>query len=198
MVPRNTVTLLLALSLLGLLFSGGDSAADTPSRSLFHDNSPALETIARLQAEPNEFLKGQPSAGLKSGPDWGQQEGLQHQQHNQGTRDATAYDGSELSSENDSDSPLSFSCTNHYPQVTWSPWDHLAEPYREAKLIADSTVGDPENDIFTWILPSEGGAMREGRCDPDRFRIVQRSLEGQGVSPDGRIIGRLVRYLYYV
>lgn len=195
MVPRSTVTLLLALSPLGLLVSGGDPTADMPSRSLFHDNSPAVETIARLQAERNEFMKGQPSAGLKSGPGWSQQGSLQHQQHNQGTRDATA-DGSELSSENDSDSPLSFSCTNHYPKVTWSPWSHLAEPYREAKLIADSTVGDPENDIFTWILPSEKGAVREGRCDPHRFRFVQRSFEG--VSPDGRIVGYLLHCLYYV
>lgn len=198
MVPGSTVTLLLTLSLLGLLVSDGDSVADMPSRSLFQGDSPALETIARLQAEPNEFLKGQPSAGLKSGPSWGQQEGLQHQQQNQGTRDATAYHSSKRSNEKDSDSPLSFSCTNNYPKVTWSPWSHLAEPYREAKLIADSTVGDPENDIFTWILPSEEGAMREGRCDPHHFRFVQRSLEGQGVSPDGRIIGWLIRYLYYV
>lgn len=63
-----------------------------------------------------------------------------------------------------SSSVLSFTSTNEYPPITWSPWINLAEPHREALLRADSTEGDAEKDVFVWTLPEEGGAAYEGRC----------------------------------
>lgn len=60
-------------------------------------------------------------------------------------------------------SVLSFTSTNSYPATTWSPWNHIAEPFREAVLSAESTDGDPENDIFIWTLPGENGASFQGR-----------------------------------
>lgn len=61
------------------------------------------------------------------------------------------------------DPVLTFSCTNDYDPIDWSPWPHLAEPYRNAVLKADSEVGDVEKDVFMWSLPEEGGAVYEGR-----------------------------------
>lgn len=58
---------------------------------------------------------------------------------------------------------LTFTSTNNYPPITWSPWSHLAEPYREATLRADSNIGDPSKDTFTWSFPNEGGLVYEGR-----------------------------------
>lgn len=58
---------------------------------------------------------------------------------------------------------LSFTSCNGYPKITWSPWIRLAEPYREATLRADSTAGDPDNDVFLWSLPGENDAVFEGR-----------------------------------
>lgn len=58
---------------------------------------------------------------------------------------------------------LSFMSGNEYPPVEWSPWKHLAEPYKETALRAYSTVGDPERDGFVWRLEDENGAMYEGR-----------------------------------
>lgn len=64
----------------------------------------------------------------------------------------------------DSPSPLTFTSKNSYPPITWSPWTHLAEPFRQAVLTAQSTVGDPDGgDVFIWTLPEENGAMYEGR-----------------------------------
>lgn len=68
----------------------------------------------------------------------------------------------------EADSPLSLSSTNEYPSVEWSPWSHhLAEPYREAVLKAESSVGNPESDLFMWTFPGPGehGAVYEGRFD---------------------------------
>ena len=58
---------------------------------------------------------------------------------------------------------LSFTSSNEYPAITWSPWTHLAEPHREAVLRAESTKGDPDNDVFVWTMPGENGASYEGR-----------------------------------
>lgn len=63
-----------------------------------------------------------------------------------------------------SSSPLSFTSSNRYPKITWSPWEHLAEPYKEAVLKADSTAGSVEEDVFLWTIPDENGAVYEGRC----------------------------------
>lgn len=63
----------------------------------------------------------------------------------------------------ESPSVLSFTSTNVYPAITWSPWEHLAEPHREAVLTATSMVGDPDVDLFMWTLPQENGAVFEGR-----------------------------------
>ena len=94
----------------------------------------------------------------------------QKQQQEKSAKGVTA--DAQLSDEDESDSPLSFSCTGKYPKVEWAPWSHVAEPHREAVLVADSTVGDPNKDIFTWIFPSENGAVFEGRCDPHGFRLL--------------------------
>lgn len=59
---------------------------------------------------------------------------------------------------------LTFTSTNEYDPVNWSPWTHLAEPWREATLTASTTLGDPEKDIFTWSIPDENGTILEGRC----------------------------------
>lgn len=58
---------------------------------------------------------------------------------------------------------VSFSSSNDYPEITWSPWTHLAEPHRETLLRAESTTGDPDNDVFVWTMPGENGASYEGR-----------------------------------
>lgn len=63
-----------------------------------------------------------------------------------------------------SPSGLSFTSTNLYPAITWSPWTALAEPYKEAVLRADSALGgDADKDVFMWTLPEENGAAYEGR-----------------------------------
>lgn len=94
---------------------------------------------------------------------------MQHFSHDALSLDTVLGSGSEprkeekiLHSEG-SASVLSFTTTNDYPQTTWSPWEHIAEPYRETVLTADSTAGDIENDIFVWTLPSDNGAVYEGR-----------------------------------
>lgn len=61
------------------------------------------------------------------------------------------------------DPVLSFTSTNHYDPVTWSPWRHIAEPYREATLTASTAVGDPSRDVFSWTLPDENETVLEGR-----------------------------------
>lgn len=61
------------------------------------------------------------------------------------------------------DSFISFTSKNSYPDITWSPWSHLAEPHRETTLRADSTLGDLDNDVFVWTMPGENGASFEGR-----------------------------------
>lgn len=61
---------------------------------------------------------------------------------------------------------LSFTSSNSYPEVAWSPWTHhLAEPYRTAVLKAYSTTGNSETDVFMWTLPGENGAVYEGRYE---------------------------------
>lgn len=61
---------------------------------------------------------------------------------------------------------LSFTSSNSYPEVAWSPWTHhLAEPYRTAVLKANSTTGNSESDVFMWTLPGENGAVYEGRYE---------------------------------
>lgn len=78
----------------------------------------------------------------------------------------TEVDGAQIGSA--STPVLSFKSGNDYPPVDWSPWKHLAEPYKETALKAKSTVGDPERDLFVWILEDENGAMYEGRwATPD-------------------------------
>lgn len=58
---------------------------------------------------------------------------------------------------------LTFTSSNEYSRVSWSPWPHIAEPYKKTKLKADSIIGNPNEDIFTWSLPAEGGVVYEGR-----------------------------------
>lgn len=60
-------------------------------------------------------------------------------------------------------SVVSFKSSNEYDDVTWSPWAHIAEPYRETVLRADSTVGHPDEDVFIWTFPGEHEASYEGR-----------------------------------
>lgn len=69
---------------------------------------------------------------------------------------------------------LRFTSENEYEHVTWSPWKHLAEPYREAVLTAESTVGDPLNDVFSWWFPEEGNVALEGRVVKHTFETVGR------------------------
>lgn len=61
------------------------------------------------------------------------------------------------------DPVLGFTSTNHYDPVTWSPWPHIAEPYREATLTAVTAVGDPSRDVFSWELPDDNETVLEGR-----------------------------------
>ena len=58
---------------------------------------------------------------------------------------------------------LSFATSNEYPPVEWSPWPHLAEPYKETSMRAVSTLGEPHRDLFMWMLEEENGAIYEGR-----------------------------------
>lgn len=63
-----------------------------------------------------------------------------------------------------SDVSLSFTCRNSYPIVTWSPWEHLAEPHKEAFLTATTGRDSAEEEgVFVWTLPEENGAVFEGR-----------------------------------
>lgn len=63
-----------------------------------------------------------------------------------------------------SDVLLSLTCRNSYPIVTWSPWEHLAEPYKEAFLTATAGRDAADEDgVFVWTLPEENGAVFEGR-----------------------------------
>lgn len=78
----------------------------------------------------------------------------------------------------DSLSVLSFTGSNVYPAITWSPWEHLAEPHREAVLTATSTAGDPDADLFMWTLPQESGAVFEGRSVLPQFVVCVLSLIG--------------------
>lgn len=83
--------------------------------------------------------------------------------HGVGQQDVTPTTNIRSGSE-DSSSVLSFTSSNSYTEVAWSPWTHhLAEPYRSALLKADSTQGDLENDVFMWTLPGDNGAVYEGR-----------------------------------
>ncbi|CAB1119544.1 TYR [Ectocarpus sp. CCAP 1310/34] len=75
-------------------------------------------------------------------------------------------------------SVLSLTSTNGYPDISWSPWAHLAEPHRASVLRAESQVGNPDDDVFLWTLPNENGASFQGReieytfTEPGRKDIV--------------------------
>ena len=69
---------------------------------------------------------------------------------------------------------LSFATSNEYPPVEWSPWPHLAEPYKETSMRAVSTIGEPHRDLFMWMLEEENGAIYEGRYVHAIKWIIQR------------------------
>lgn len=71
---------------------------------------------------------------------------------------------------------LSFATANEYPPVEWSPWPHLAEPYKETSMRAVSTLGEPHRDLFMWMLEEENGAIYEGRCVRAMKWMIQRFL----------------------
>lgn len=78
-------------------------------------------------------------------------------------------------------SVISLTATNGYPDVVWSPWAHVAEPHRASVLRAESEVGNPDEDVFLWTLPSENGASFEGRYKEYRTRPhVRASTFGRG------------------
>lgn len=89
------------------------------------------------------------------------QDGLHHETAAAGYGGAGVAEAGSIAS--DGDRILSYTSKNSYPDITWSPWSHLAEPYRETTLRADSTLGDLDNDVFVWTMPGENGASFEGR-----------------------------------
>lgn len=87
----------------------------------------------------------------------------------------------------DLDPILSFTSSNEYDPVTWAPWRHLAEPFRETTLTATSTVGDPSSDSFTWRFPEEDLVL-EGREVTHTFDMVGKktTVLTQTVAATGR------------
>jgi len=45
--------------------------------------------------------------------------------------------------------------------VAGSAWARTAEPFRETSFKADSTFGNPSQDVFKWMF--EDGTVLEGR-----------------------------------
>ena len=130
-----------------------EHATDARSRSVWHDSAPVEESTPRVSGEVSE-----PGRGSFDKADAASQQSKQQEQEQQEQQEHQ-----KLLGESDDASPLSFTSSNLYPAVVWSPWKQLAEPYREAILVAYSTLGDPEHDLFMWTLPTENGATYEGR-----------------------------------
>lgn len=132
-----------------------EHATDARLRSVWHDSAPVEESTPRVSGEVIE-----PGRGSFDKADAASQQPNQQQQQQ---RQDEEQEQQELLGESDGASPLSFTSSNLYPAVIWSPWKQLAEPCREAILVANSTQGDPEHDLFMWTLPTENGATYEGR-----------------------------------
>lgn len=135
-------------------------ATDARPGSVWRDSAPAESSILRASgggSEAGVAVAGSGGSFDKAdvSPQQPEQQPQQQQEHQQ--KDV------KRCGESDAASPLSFISSNQYPAVEWSPWAQLAEPHREATLLASSMVGDPENDLFMWTLPTENGATYEGR-----------------------------------
>ena len=156
---QATIRLVAAAVLLVLHVAGTGSASsvhstehatDARSRSVWHGSAPVEDSTPRVSSEVSEPGRGS----------FDKAEAASHQPKHQ-----------QRLGESDGASPLSFTSSNLYPAVVWSPWEQLAEPYREAVLVANSTLGDPEHDLFMWTLPTENGATYEGRWVWVCFRL---------------------------
>lgn len=53
------------------------------------------------------------------------------------------------------------SYSTDYPPVAGSAWTRTAEPFRETMFEADSTLGNPSQDVFKWMF--EDGTVLQGR-----------------------------------
>lgn len=136
------------------------------SRPARHDSASLKRAASREESEPDKAEVRSVNRGMLRGDAEDVHTTWPHPDHEQkkggiDITESTSYDSASASSR------LSFKSTNVYPAVTWSPWEHIAEPYREAVLRADSTVGDPDGDLFMWTIPTENGAVYEGRCARD-------------------------------
>ena len=155
--------LAIASTLLGLPLVCADGSLPSPKEdraAASTSGSPSSPYVfARLTHETNQAPRREPLVkfdGTASGLT-----GLGNEENNQ----ETGADPGGVGVGDGGGAPVvSFTSSNDYPEITWSPWTHLAEPHRETVLRAESTTGDPDQDIFVWTMPGENGASYEGRC----------------------------------
>lgn len=92
---------------------------------------------------------------------------------------------------------LSFTSSNSYPEIAWSPWTHhLAEPYRAAVLKANSSAGNLESDVFVWTIPGENGAVYEGRYELSVHHVFNELLYDTFLSYQKQMMIRTI-YIEY-